>query len=102
MRLSNPFALLPLLSQLLSSCLHGLLFVPCLLAFAFTKGPRISSLLSVSPPQLLRTITPVYRFNANILRRVASTATANFAELCSKVFVVNAPSFAVKGWNLIK
>eukprot|EP01045_Picozoa_sp_COSAG04_P021649 COSAG04_NODE_2352_length_4286_cov_6.280153_3_plen_84_part_00 len=73
------------------------------LAFALTKGPRISSLLSVPPPQLLRRhLCLVHRFNANILRRVASTATANFAELCSKVFVVNAPSFAVKGWNLIK
>ena len=68
----------------------------------FHEGPSdFISALGFSP-QLLRTITPVYRFNANILRRVASTATANFAELCSKVFVVNAPSFAVKGWNLIK
>jgi len=40
--------------------------------------------------------------NIGIVKRIAQTATQNFAELCDKVFVVNAPWFAVKGWNLIK
>ena len=94
-------ALLPLL-LCPHAILHGSPFwgMPCL---RFHKGPSdfISALGSSSASQIHHRCL-VHRFNANILRRVASTATANFAELCSKVFVVNAPSFAVKGWNLIK
>ena len=40
--------------------------------------------------------------NIGVVKKIAKTATANFAELCYKVFVVNAPWYAVKGWNLIK
>ena len=40
--------------------------------------------------------------NITVVKKIATTATANFAELCGKVFVVNAPWYAVKGWNLIK
>lgn len=40
--------------------------------------------------------------NITVVKKIATTATTNFAELCYKVFVVNAPWYAVKGWNLIK
>ena len=40
--------------------------------------------------------------NITVVKKIATTATTNFAELCYKVFVVNAPWYAVKGWNLVK
>eukprot|EP01043_Picozoa_sp_COSAG02_P022590 COSAG02_NODE_1178_length_14042_cov_11.526674_19_plen_129_part_00 len=40
--------------------------------------------------------------NITVVKKIASTATANFAELCDKVFVVNAPWYAVNGWKLVK
>ena len=46
----NPSALLPLLlCPAVLMCTGCPAFGPCLLGFAFTKGPRISSLLSVPP-----------------------------------------------------
>ena len=47
-----------LLSKLFAQV--AIYLAPCPLAFAFTKGPRISSLLSVPPPQLLRSITAAW------------------------------------------
>ena len=89
--------------SILSSC-GPLPFRVLPFCLCFHKGHLdfISALGSSSSAPQIHHRCLVHRFNANILRRVASTATANFAELCSKVFVVNAPSFAVKGWNLIK
>jgi hypothetical protein len=40
-------------------------------------------------------------YHIGIVKAVVAMGTANFPELTDKVFIVNAPWAAVKGWNLI-